>query len=62
MFDITGVTEDGDYVPFATTAVRGLGESLARKHSADSACHVVYLKVAETGEIIATYVDGERDN
>jgi hypothetical protein len=38
-----------------------MGESLARKYSAESeACHVVYLKVAETGEILASYVDGER--
>lgn len=62
MFAITGVTDDGNYVPFATTHDRGLGQSLARKYSAESACHVVYLKVDETGEILASYVDGELDN
>ena len=63
-YDVTGVTDQREYVPIAAD-VRGLeyAEGIARERSADKSVipwSAVYVKVARSGQIKATFVDGER--
>ena len=63
-FDVTGVTDEREYMPIAAEVTgREYAEGIARERSADKSVipwSAVYVKVARSGLVVATYVNGER--
>ena len=63
-YDVTGVTDQREYVPIAADVARLKdAEDIARVRSADRSMipwSAVQVKVARTRQVKATYVNGER--
>lgn len=61
MYDVTGVSEQGDYVPImAGVAEIGRAKQHAADYSDGRGWSAVVVKYARTGRIIATYRHGTR--
>ena len=57
-YDVTAVSHDGQRVPLTAGTDYSTAHDIARPRSMDEAWAAVQVKVASTGEVIATYVDG----
>jgi hypothetical protein len=57
-YDVTAVSHDDQYVPLAAGTDYPTAHEIARPRSMDEAWARVQIRVAETREIIATYIDG----
>ena len=60
MYDVTAVTTERDYVPLTADSELTAARFVARHASKDANYDAVLVKVASTGAITETYVNGER--
>ena len=58
-YDVTAVSNDGQRVPLIAGAVIYSATAIAQNRSRDAAWSAVEVREAGTGQVVATYADGE---
>jgi hypothetical protein len=58
-YDVTAISHDGQYVPLAAGTNYSAAHEIARPRSMDEQWREVVVKVAATGEVVATFANGE---
>jgi hypothetical protein len=61
-FDVTAVSPDGQYVPLTAGTVIWTACEIAKARSRDAAWAAVQVRESRTGRIVATEVNGERQD
>jgi hypothetical protein len=57
-YDVTAVSHDDQRVPLTASTSYSTAHAIARPRSMDEAWGAVEIREADTGSVIATYIDG----
>jgi hypothetical protein len=58
-YDVTAISVDDERVPLITTRYESTAFGIAQNRSADGIWQSVEIRESATGQILATYIDGE---